>query len=77
MFLLIASKLDAVTDFLIKLGIKPIMHLLKISVTITCLRQTYQNYKLSRQKLCTFLEKKVPSLKIKFLCSYHFSKVVG
>jgi hypothetical protein len=32
MVLLIASKSDAVTDFLIKLGIKPLMHLLEISI---------------------------------------------
>ena len=42
--------LDTVQDFLIKLGIKPFMHLWEI---------TYQNYEQSRQKLGTFLENKV------------------
>ena len=54
--------LVTVTDFLIKLGIKPCMHLLEIGkhfFTKWCHCQTYQNYEQSRQKLGTFLENKV------------------
>ena len=50
-----ASTVESVQDFLIKLGIKPRMHLWEIS--IFC--QTYQNYEQSRQKLGIFLENKV------------------
>ena len=55
------SAVDTVQDFLIKLGIKPQMHLWKISIFFTtwCHRQTYQNYEQNRQKLGTFLENKV------------------
>ena len=54
-------RLDTVQDFLIKLGIKPRMHLQEMSIfsTKSCHRQTFQNYEQSRQKLGTFLEKKV------------------
>ena len=51
------SVLDTVQDFLIKLGIKPRMHLLmgkQDFITKYCHVQTYQNYE---QKLGTFLEK--------------------
>ena len=54
--------IDIAQDFLIKLGIKPSMHLMEISIFLlskSCHRQTYQNYELSRQKLDVFLENKV------------------
>ena len=65
---MIESVIDTVQDFLIKLGIKPRMHPLEILrhfFTISCHRQTYQNYELSRQKLGTILENKVHQ-KLKF-----------
>ena len=54
-------RLDTFQYFLSKLGIKPLMHLLKISnfFTKSCHRQTYQNYEQKRQKLDTFLENNV------------------
>ena len=39
--------------------------------TIQCHRQTYQNYEQSRQKLDTFLENKVLTLKIKVFKTFH------
>ena len=52
---------DTVQDFLIKLGIKPPMHLLEVLhfFTKSRHRQTYQNYEQSQQKLGTVLENKV------------------
>ena len=52
---------DTVQDFLIKLGIKPRMNLLEMAIffTISCHRQTNQNYEQSWQKLGTFLVNKV------------------
>ena len=40
----------SITDFFIKLGIKPSMHLLEISIFSRLSCQTYQNYEQSRQK---------------------------
>ena len=40
--------------------------------TISCNGQTYQNYEQSRQKLGTFLENKVYTLKIKVFKKFHF-----
>ena len=44
--LLLCGVLDTVQDFLIKLSIKPCVHILEISIFFTksCHRQTYQNY---------------------------------
>jgi hypothetical protein len=48
----IGSFVDTGTDFLIKSGIKPCIHLLKISIfTKSCHRQTYQNYAQPPQRL--------------------------
>ena len=48
--------LDTVQDFLIKLGIKPCLHLFKISISFTksCHCQTYQNYEQPPQSLLNF-----------------------
>ena len=46
----ITSGLESVQDFLIKLGIKPLIHLLEI---------LEKNYEQSRQKMGTFLVNKV------------------
>ena len=48
--------LDTVQDFLIKLVIKPCLHLFKISISFTksCHRQTYQNYEQPPQSLQNF-----------------------
>ena len=57
--------LDTVQDFLIKLGIKPHMHLLEkgIFYTISCHHHTYQNYEQSQQKILgTYLENKVQGI---------------
>ena len=51
-------KVDIVQDFLIKLGIKPCMHLVEISIFSLKTRQTYQNYEQIRKKLGIFLENK-------------------
>ena len=53
--------IDTIQDFLCKLGMKPHMHLLEISILSLkkCHHQTHQNYEQSRQKLGTFLENKV------------------
>ena len=47
------SKLDTVQDCLIMLGIKPCLHILKISIFFTesCHHQTYQNYEQPSQSL--------------------------
>ena len=52
---------ESVQDFLIKLDMKPRMHLVEISIFSpkACHRQTYQNYEQSRQKLRTILGNKV------------------
>ena len=41
--------------------------------TKSCHRQTYQNYEQSRQKLGTFLENKVCTLKIKVFKKFHLT----
>ena len=53
--------LESIQDFLIKLDMKPCMHLVEISIFFTksCHCQTYQNYVQSRQKLGTILGNKV------------------
>ena len=58
--------LNSVQDFLIKLDMKPFMHLVEIRFFFTksCHCQTYQNYEQSRQKLGTFLRNKVFKKKI-------------
>ena len=50
--------LESVQDFLIKLDMKPCMHLVEISIFFTkyCHPQTHQNYEQSRQKLGTFIK---------------------
>ena len=48
------QRLESVQDFLIKLGMKPLMHLSEISH-----RQSYQNYEQSQQKLGTSIVNKV------------------
>ena len=54
------SRLDTVTDFLIKLGIKPCMHLLEIGIfSLNDVIARGTNYEQSQQKLGTFLENKV------------------
>ena len=59
---------ESVQDFLIKLDMKPCMHLVEISIFFTksCHRQTYQNYEQSQQKLDTCSENKVVPQKSKF-----------
>ena len=65
------SIIDTVQDFLIKLGIKPRMHLWEKSIfTKQCHHQTYQNYEQSQQKLGTFLENK-STLKFKGFKKFH------
>ena len=70
----IARTLDTVQDFFIKLDIKPCMY---PSIgnghffTISCHRQTYQNYEQNQQKLGTFLEHKVLQ-KLKFSKNFIF-----
>ena len=54
-----AYTLDTIQDFLCKLGMKPHMHLLEISIFSLNNRsngQTYQSYEQGQHKLCTFLE---------------------
>ena len=53
-----AAALEFVQDFLIKLGIKPLMHLLEIG---TFPLKTYQNYEQSQQKFGTISENEVLS----------------
>ena len=53
-------KLESVHDFLIKLDMKPCMHLVEISFFLkSCHHQNYQNHEQSQQKWCTILETKV------------------
>ena len=45
--------------------------------TKSCHRQTYQNYEQSKQKLDTFLENKVCTLKIIVFKKFHFKKLIS
>ena len=71
--------LDTVQDSLIKLGIKPHMHLWEISnfFTKACYCQTCQTYEQSLKKLGTFLENKVRTLKIKVFKKFHLEKLIS
>ena len=58
--------IKSVKDVLIKLDIKPCIHLVEISsfFSKSCHSQTYQNHEQSRQKLGTILENKILRIKV-------------
>ena len=68
--------LDTVTDFLIKMGIKPSMHLLEISIFSNkwCHSQTYQKYEQHPQRLQNSdFQSLVPASKINQIFLIFFS----
>ena len=57
MVVLSTSQVESFQDFLIRLYMKPCMHLVEISIFLLNSMCHYQNYEQSQQKLGTFLEK--------------------